>query len=137
MCESDNGFLTLAQDRPLAARGFTLIELLIAMVLLALLIAIALASMGRARDQVYVAAVQTDLRNLVTAQEDFFAASDELADGPRYSESLEELDFRPSRGVEMQITLEGAGLDCSRPAHQPKNSPLRGIRGGSGGLLAG
>jgi prepilin-type N-terminal cleavage/methylation domain-containing protein len=109
MCESDNGFLALAQDRPLTARGFTLIELLIAMVLLALLIAIALNSMGRARDKVYVAAVQTDLRNLVTAQENFFAASDEVADGPRYSDSLEELDFQPSRGVEMQISEEGMG----------------------------
>jgi len=56
-------------------KGFTLIELLIVVVIIGLLAAIAIPKFANTRSKAYIAAMKSDLRNLVTAEESFFADS--------------------------------------------------------------
>ena len=54
-------------------KGFTLIELLIVVVIIGILAAIAIPKFANTKEKAYVAAMKSDLRNLVTAQEAYFA----------------------------------------------------------------
>lgn len=53
--------------------GFTLIELLIVTVLIAILAAIAIPQLFGTKERSYVASMRSDLRNLQTAQEAYYA----------------------------------------------------------------
>ena len=55
-----------------ARAGFTLIELLIVVVIIGILAAIAIPKFGETRSRANEAAVKSDLRNLLTAQETYF-----------------------------------------------------------------
>ena len=57
------------------SKGFTLIELLIVVVIIGLLAAIAIPKFANTRSKAYIAAMKSDLRNLVTAEESYFADS--------------------------------------------------------------
>jgi prepilin-type N-terminal cleavage/methylation domain-containing protein len=54
-------------------KGFTLIELLIVVVIIGILAAIAIPKFANTKQKAIVASMKSDLRNLVTAQEAFFA----------------------------------------------------------------
>jgi hypothetical protein len=61
------------------------------------------AAINRSRHAAYGAAMRSDLRNLVTAQESFFA------DNVRYSGSLDSLQYRASTGVTVRfVTVRSA-----------------------------
>jgi len=49
-------------------KGFTLLELLIVAVIMGLIIAIAIQRFGNSKEKTYLAAMKSDLRNLVTAE---------------------------------------------------------------------
>ena len=53
-------------------KGFTLIELLIVVVIIGILAAIAIPKFSNTKEKAYIAAMKSDLRNLVTAQESYF-----------------------------------------------------------------
>jgi len=55
--------------------GFTLIELLIVVVIIGLLATIAIPKFGNTKEKAYIASMKSDLRNLVTAEEAYFADS--------------------------------------------------------------
>jgi prepilin-type N-terminal cleavage/methylation domain-containing protein len=74
-------------------QGFTLIELLVVMAILALLIAIALPRYTGARLKAHRAEIQSDLRNLISAEEAYFDQH------YTYSDDLALLDFNLSGNV--------------------------------------
>src|SRR5438270_2141077 len=51
-------------------KGFTLIELLIVVVIIGILAAIAIPKFANTKGKAYIASMKSDLRNLVTAEED-------------------------------------------------------------------
>ena len=54
-------------------KGFTLIELLIVVVIIGILAAIAIPKFANTKEKAYMAAMKSDLRNGMTAQEGYFA----------------------------------------------------------------
>ena len=54
-------------------KGFTLIELLIVVVIIGILAAIAIPKFANTKEKAYLTAMKSDLRNLVTAEEAYFA----------------------------------------------------------------
>ena len=81
-------------------KGFTLIELLIVVVIIGILAAIAIPKFANTKDKAYIAAMKTDLRNLATAQEGYFA------DSQMYGDDLAKLGpFTPT--AQVSITLAG------------------------------
>src|SRR2546427_4754 len=56
-------------------KGFTLIELLIVVVIIGILAAIAIPKFANTKEKAYLASTKSDLRNLVTAEEAYFADS--------------------------------------------------------------
>ena len=78
-------------------KGFTLIELLIVVVIIGILAAIAIPKFANTKEKAYVAAMKSDLRNLVTAEESYFA------DQVSYTTSTTAVSFTPSTGVTMTI----------------------------------
>ncbi len=55
--------------------GFTLLELLIVVVIIGLLAAIAIPKFANTKEKAYIASMKSDLRNLMTAEEAYFADS--------------------------------------------------------------
>jgi len=81
-------------------RGFTLIELLIVILIIGILAAIAIPKFSSSKDKAYTAAMKSDLRNLVTAQEAYFNDN-----GSTYAQSVAALgtSYRPSTGVTVTV----------------------------------
>jgi len=79
-------------------KGFTLIELLIVVVIIGILAAIAIPKFSNTREKAYLASMKSDLRNLATAEESYFA------DNVTYTTSLTAVDAAESQGVTITIT---------------------------------
>ena len=82
-------------------KGFTLIELLIVVVIIGILAAIAIPKFSATREKAYFAAMKSDLKNLASQQEIYYA------DGYEYSGSLTDLGFTQSDGVTVTVTASG------------------------------
>ncbi len=82
-------------------KGFTLIELLIVVVIIGILAAIAIPKFSNTKEKAYMAAMKSDLRNLVTAEEAYFA------DNTTYTtdQSASALNFTTSAGVTVAIAV--------------------------------
>ncbi len=87
-------------------KGFTLIELLIVIVIIGILAAIAIPKFSNTKGKAYTAAMKSDLRNLVTAEESFFA------DSVYYLPYIDtaKLRFRPSQSVSTPAIVVGQGF---------------------------
>ncbi len=81
------------------SHGFTLIELLIVVLLISVLASIALGRFTRTRERSQIAAMQSDLRNLATSQENYFVNN--LA----YTTTLADLEFNVSEAVSISIPV--------------------------------
>jgi prepilin-type N-terminal cleavage/methylation domain-containing protein len=91
-------------------RGFTLIELLITAVVIGVLAGIAIPKFNGSRRKAYIAAMQSDLRNLVSAEEVFYS------DSSRYTSRIASLNVRPSAGVSVEIQT-GPGYWSASATH--------------------
>jgi len=60
-------------------KGFTLIELLIVVVIIGILAAVAIPKFSNTKEKAFVASMKSDLKNLVSAQESFYADSSKYA----------------------------------------------------------
>lgn len=72
--------------------GFTLIELLIVVVIIGVLASIAIPKFANTKEKAYITQMKSDLRNLYTAEESYFA------DSIRYTSNLGAA-YRTSTGV--------------------------------------
>ena len=108
------------------SKGFTLIELLIVVVIIGILAAIAIPKFGATKDKAYVAAMKSDLRNLVTAEESYFA------DNVTYSTTLATSVFSATAGVTVTIgAASGTGWNATAK-HQALAGTTCAIFGGAG-----
>jgi type IV pilus assembly protein PilE len=81
--------------------GFTLIELLITMIIIGILASFAVAMLWRAKDQGHEASIKSDLRSLVTDQENYFGKNS------TYAGSVTDL-APPTISPGVQITITNA-----------------------------
>jgi len=93
-------------------KGFTLIELLIVVVIIGILAAIAIPKFANTKTKAYTAAMKSDLRNLVTAEEAFFSDS-----GKYVVYDTAQLKFKPSTGVSTPTISIGAGYWSATVTH--------------------
>lgn len=100
--------------RPL---GFTLIELLIVVVIVGLLAAIAVPKFQNTKGKANAAALRSDLRNLASSQEAYFA------EHAVYTNSTLQLDIDASRGVFLTIIDASVGGWSAKATH-PQSYPL-------------
>jgi prepilin-type N-terminal cleavage/methylation domain-containing protein len=90
------------------SKGFTLIELLIVVVIIGILAAIAIPKFANTKEKAYVAAMKSDLRNLITAEESYFA------DQVSYSTSMVAINASSSTGVTVTIgAATGTGWNAT------------------------
>ena len=80
--------------------GFTMIELLIVIVILGILAGIAMPHFFKTKEKAYMAAMKSDLRNLVTAEEHYFVGN------MAYTNSLAAMAYNSSAKVTLAITLD-------------------------------
>jgi prepilin-type N-terminal cleavage/methylation domain-containing protein len=91
-------------------KGFTLIELLIVVVIIGILAAIAIPKFAATKDKARLASVKSDIRNIETAEEAYFA--DNAAYGV-YGDINGANLFTSSAGNVATITVVGAGYTVS------------------------
>ena len=93
-------------------KGFTLIELLIVVVIIGILAAIAIPKFANTKEKAYLASMKSDLRNLITAEEAYFA------DSVKYTNNLGTLYALTSGvgvapGAPLAITVTADGFTAS------------------------
>jgi type II secretion system protein G len=89
-------------------KGFTLIELLIVVVIIGILAAIAIPKFANTKEKAYVASMKSDLRNLVNAEEAYFA------DWTTYVGTFPTTQYSASPGVTVTIANpDGKGWEAS------------------------
>jgi type II secretion system protein G len=92
-------------------KGFTLIELLIVVVIIGILAAIAIPKFANTKQKAYVTAAISDLRNLVTAEEAFFA------DSSKYTSTVSLLKYQNTNGVNTPTIQTGPGYWTATTTH--------------------
>lgn len=88
-------------------KGFTLIELLIVVVIIGILAAIAIPKFSATREKAYFAAMKSDLKNLASQQEIYYA------DNYSYTTSTTDLSFVQSQGVLVAIAATTSGWSAT------------------------
>ncbi len=127
-------------------QGFTLIELLIAVVIIGILAAIAIPSFAAVKVKTFDGAAKADLRNMITAQENYFTDTQAYKDiavaagarGDLNGDGVE--DFRASRAVSVQATAYTDGFQITaKHANSPNtwcvNSSATQATIGAGSIL--
>ena len=94
-------------------KGFTLIELLIVVVIIGILAAIAIPKFANTKEKAYIASMKSDLRNLITAQEAYFADNNSAYATTTGSAGLN-TSYKTSSGVTVTIgTVSNTGWDAT------------------------
>jgi len=98
-------------------KGFTLIELLIVVVIIGILAAIAIPKFANTKTKAYTAAMKSDLRNLVTAEEAFFADSSKYSSFTTTVTGAGGVLFKNSTGVNSPTIVPGTGSWYATTSH--------------------
>ena len=94
-------------------RGFSVVEVLVVLAILALLASIMVPRYAQKREQTYVTAMTSDLRNLATAQEAYYRVDGAYG----YAADKTELEFAESAGVTVSILEATASGWSGRATH--------------------
>ena len=108
----------MKSPNPMNRKGFTLIELLIVVVIIGILAAIAIPRFTQTRERAFQSAVVSDLRNLQTVQEQYYA---DPAGGNYNYGSLADLEglWTPSDGaIDPVVTADGGTGWTATLSHQ-------------------
>ena len=100
-------------------KGFTLIELLIVVVIIGILAAIAIPKFANTKQKAYITAMKSDLRNLVTAEEAYFA------DSSQYTATVANLKFQSTTSVSLPVITSGTGNWYATVTHTQIASPFQ------------
>jgi type IV pilus assembly protein PilA len=102
-------------------KGFTLIELLIVVVIIGILAAIAIPKFANTKEKAYLASMKSDLRNMATVQESYFADNQVYVTGAAANTSSGTSTtlngFVPSAGVTVTATASGGSGWSATTAH--------------------
>jgi type II secretion system protein G len=99
-------------------KGFTLIELLIVVVIIGILAAIAIPKFSATREKAYFAAMKSDLKNLASQQEIYYA------DSYSYTNNQTNLGFVSSEGVNVTITNQSTSGWTATATHDALGATL-------------
>ena len=97
--------------------GFTLIEMLFVLTLISILSAIAAVALGSSSSRAYVTAMQSDLRNVVIAQEVYIEQRFAETGRARYAKAIRDLDVTLSNGVQVRLRGNAEGWSA-RATHE-------------------
>lgn len=95
-------------------RGFTLIELLIVVVIIGILAAIGITNFGNSKERAMVAAMKTDLRNLISAEEAYFSNGQTYYGGAVPAAAM---PFDPSQNVTITLSNVSASGWAASATH--------------------
>jgi prepilin-type N-terminal cleavage/methylation domain-containing protein len=100
-------------------KGFTLIELLIVVVIIGILAAIAIPKFANTKEKAYLASMKSDLRNMATVEESYFADFQTyIAGSAQNTTSTTSLNgFVPSAGVTVTAAAAGGTGWSATSAH--------------------
>ncbi|HEX9563196.1 MAG TPA: prepilin-type N-terminal cleavage/methylation domain-containing protein [Gemmatimonadaceae bacterium] len=101
-------------------KGFTLIELLIVVVIIGILAAIAIPKFANTKEKAYLASMKSDLRNMATTQEAYFADFQTYVSGTASNvggSTAAVNGFVPSAGVTMTAAATGGTGWSSTSGH--------------------
>ncbi len=91
-------------------KGFTLIELLIVVVIIGILAAVAIPKFSNTKEKAFVSTMRSDLKNLVSTQESFFADSSKYGGTGTTGVEGAPYSYKPSQGTTINnITGDATG----------------------------
>lgn len=115
--------------RSTARKGFTLIELLIVVVIIGILAAVAIPKFSNTKQKAYVASMKSDLKNLVSTQESFYA--DKNAYGATTAIQAAPYTFVVSQGTTI-TDIQGDATGWSAEIENTAAAQVCSVFGGSG-----
>jgi len=97
--------------------GFSLIEMLVVLTLVSILAGIATLTLGDSSSRAYVTTMQSDLRNLQTAQEAYIEQTFAETGTATYASNVSDLKLTLSNGVQIRMRGNATGW-AARATHQ-------------------
>jgi prepilin-type N-terminal cleavage/methylation domain-containing protein len=114
-------------------KGFSLIELLIVVVIIGILAAIAIPKFANTKEKAYIAQMKSDLKNLASAQESYFADRNTYATLAQIQATPYSWTVSGGAAVTPSITAAGGRLERDPGRHarheHGRDRQLRHLRG--------